>query len=274
VERDWDDGQGADVKTETPHADEAVWAYLHGELDDAARLEFDLRLATDRDLSQRTARARRLDLMLRASLPTLDATDLSDARLTDQALAAWARDQAVCATPQVQADTSPLSGKKRTWFARPAAVGLIGLAAAALLIVVAHPVFLTPREPRWAPPAFSPLVFRGAAAAPQMDALDARAVQKAQAALAAAFTRAIASRGGALPPGLTLSLQMRELRDGAFSVSVQARLPDGTTLGEWSGDYSSLERFLAHVDISAARLAETLAASPGEANTPRIGFGE
>ena len=75
----------------------------------------------------------------------------------------------------------------------------------------------------------------------------------------AALKRSAETRGVALPSGLTFSFHMQELRDGAFSVSVQARLRDGEgeTVGEWSGDYSSVETFLNHVDASAERMVET-----------------
>ena len=73
----------------------------------------------------------------------------------------------------------------------------------------------------------------------------------------AALKRSAEARGVALPSGLAFSFRMQELRDGAFSVSVQARLRDGATVGEWSGDYSSVEAFLSRVDASAERMVET-----------------
>lgn len=90
-----------------------------------------------------------------------------------------------------------------------------------------------------------------------------------QAALADALAWALADRGGSLPDGLTLALRVNELPDGAFAAVVRAEGAGGRPMGEWSGDYSRLERFFEQADASAAQIAAALAVPASAGEKPR-----
>lgn len=257
------------MNLENTHPDEAIWAYLHGELDDAARADFERRLADDGALRVRCEQARRLDGIMHTALPALGAAELADAALADQALAAWERDQDVRepAAPAARSVTA------RVRLFRSLAAGCAGLAAA-LLIFAAYPLLRPPQAGPWAPVKVVPLVTRGPAATSRPALLRAQDAKRAQEALADSLAWALADCGGTLPANLSLTLQVRELPDGAFSALVRAELPDGRLLGEWSGDYSSLDRFMEDADASAARLAEAIAVPPVAPGDPKPRPGE
>lgn len=257
------------MNLENTHPDEAIWAYLHGELDDAARAVFEQRLVDDGALRVRCEQARRLDGTLHAALPALDTASVSDAALAEQALAAWERDQDI----REPAAPATRSVAARVWRFRSLTAGCAALAAA-LLVFAAYPLLRPPQAGPWAPVTFVPLVTRGPAAASRPALLRAQDAKRAQEALADSLAWALADCGGTLPANLSLVLQVRELTDGAFSAMVRAELPDGRLLGEWSGDYSSLGRFMEDADASAARLAEAIAVPPAAAGGPRPRPGE
>jgi anti-sigma factor RsiW len=261
------------VNTETRQRDETLWAYLHGELDEDARRIFEQRLAADGVLRDRCEHARRLDRLLQATLPELDAATAcsSDEALTDQALAAWEQDQ-----PSVPGDPAALHARRPAApcfrLFRPLPVGIAGLAAAVLLVVAVHPLFRDRQEPReaaWADAEFVPLVYRGQAPAPGSGALGPRDAVNMQAALADALAWALDDRNSTLPAGMTLFFRVQQLPAGAFSVAVRAEGPDGAARGEWNGDYSRRERFYEQADASAAQIAEALALPRAEAGPSR-----
>jgi hypothetical protein len=260
VTRSADDG-GEDVKADANKISEAIWAYLHGELDEAGRHALEQGLSTDAGLRAQLERARRLDLLVREALPRLVGADGqadADAALAEEALAAWEREQPAAATPVPNPAPARWPRAYRfSQFRRPA-LGIAGLAAAALLILAVSPAWMAPRGLRWETPTFVPLAYRGAVEPAGAPALDPGAAQRCQQALVAALARATASRGQTLPSGLALSLRLQELRNGAFSVCVQARLRSGRAVGEWSGDFSCMEAFTGQVDSSAAAMAEEL----------------
>jgi len=264
----WDPGQGLQTEEYEVNADvsspaEAIWAYLHGELSKEERLSFEKELACDDTLRSRFEESRQLDRLLRSVAPSLDSTDESLDVLAEQALAAWEREQAVSSRPR--SDLSLAAPVRSGWllmFRRPA-MGLAGLAAAAALLLIVSPVLRMPHGVSWSDPVFAPLTLRGMGTQGGRRAMDAGSAMRCQQALKAALTRSVQARGVALPNGLSFSLRLQELTDGAFSVSVQARLRDGRTAGEWSGDYSSLQAFLNCADISAERMVELLVSLSG-----------
>jgi len=150
------------VNAEASNPTETIWAYLHGELSDADRRAFEQALESDPALRSCYEEASRMDRLLRSGAPSESEEAALDA-LAEQALAAWEREQAVASDPFAAAETPVFS--KRGWmrrFNRPA-MGLAGLAAAALFVVALSPVFLKPEGARWSEPVFSPLVLRGPA---------------------------------------------------------------------------------------------------------------
>ena len=259
------------MNTEQPTIEDEIWAYLHGELDPAAARDFERRLAADGAWRHRCERARRLDRLLRLTLPAVAAGGrASDETLAEEILAAWEQDtQAAGGAPA--AATSEPCARPRLRFSRACRAGLAALAAAllalALLPVFRRPPALTPAA--WAPVAFAPLHYRGAAGAPAAGRLDRRDALRMQAALADALSWALADRGGRLPDGLTLSLRVNELPAGAFAVVVRAEGTDGRLQGEWSGDYSCRERFFEQADASAAQIAGDLAVPVAAGGLPR-----
>ncbi len=257
------------MNLDNTHPDEAIWVYLHGELDDAVQAAFEQRLVEDGALRVRYEQARRLDGTLHTALPDLDTAWFSDAALAEQAAAAWARDQDVreSAAPATRSVTA------RVWLFRSLSAGGAALAAA-LLVFAAFPLLRPPQAEPWAPVTFVPLVIRGPAAASRPARLREQDATRAQATLADSLAWALDDCGGTLPANLSLSLQVRELPNGAFSALVRAELPDGRLLGEWVGDYSSLDRFMEDADASAARLAEAIAVPPAAAGGQKARPGE
>ncbi len=254
------------MNTEKPTIEDEIWAYLHGELDAAAARDFERRLSADGGLRERCRQARSLDGLLRATLPAVAAGEsVSDETLAGQFLAAWERDQPAPAV----AESIPCA-HPRARFSLTCRAGLAALAAT-LLAVALLPVFRkSPALPpaAWAPVAFAPLIYRGAVVAPAAGRLGRRDAVQMQTALADALSWALADRGGRLPDGLTLALRVNELPAGAFAVVVRAEGADGRLRGEWSGDYSRLERFFEQADASAAQIAEALAVPAATGKTP------
>ena len=255
------------MKAHADRADETIWAYLHGELDQDARADVEREIADDRTFRARLARARRLDGWIRSVAPHLAEGVSEDGAddLVDEALAAWEREHPGLA--QAGRPASAAFGRPRArgygLFRRPA-FAFAGLAAAALLIVAVSPVLLGPPRPRWSEPVFVPLTVRGAASAQESSGtLDKAAARECQTALREALARVAERQGSRLPSGLTFTFRLQELRGGAFSVCVQARLRDGRTAGEWVGDFSSLAGYLGRVDSSAERIATELQAFSG-----------
>ena len=253
------------MNTDVSDAAETIWAYLHGELSDEGRLSFEKEMALDPSLRSRCEEARQLNLLLASALPSLEPYDVAIDALADQALAAWESEQAAASTPVSGPSRALPSPSRWAWVFRRPAMGVTGLAAAAALVLAVTPVLRTPRGVSWSEPVFAPLALRGPGAQPQpgRHGMAAGSAKRCQEALVAAVARTAAARGVALPAGLVFSLRMQELREGAFSVFVQARLRDGRAAGEWSGDYSGLETFLSQADASAARMVETLASFSG-----------
>ena len=246
------------MKAEVTHSSEAIWAYLHGEAGAAERNALEGAMRCDPALRSRVERSRQVDRLLRAALPAAGTDGTSDEALEEQALAAWERTNAADSgqAPQLPR-VIPLQSKWLLFFSRPAA-GVIGLAAAALLMLTVSPAWRMSRGVSWEKPVCAPLSFRGSSAPEAGHTPDAASAERCQEELAAAVARACSARGVALPPGLVFSLRLQALRGGAFSATVQARLRTGRAAGEWSGDYSGLQSFLDHADASAARMVETL----------------
>ena len=243
------------MNAEATNPVEAIWSYLHGESSAEERRSFELALKQDQALRERFEEACRMDRLLRSTAPSETESAALDA-LAEQALSAWEREQAVASDPFAVARRAafPRWGWLRG-VGRPA-VGLAGVAAAAVILVLLSPVFRTPNGVSGSEPVFTPLALRGPAAPAGGHALDAGSAKRCQAALMAALKRSAEARGVALPPGLVISFRMQELQGGTFSVSVQAQLKGGASVGEWSGDYSSVESFLKHTDASAGRMVE------------------
>jgi hypothetical protein len=246
------------MKAQDPHSSETLWAYLHGELDDAGRAAVEAELLRDPDVRGRCQDARSLDRLLRAVLPALGSGGEAAEALAEQALTAWERDSDASrkAGPAAPGD---LPARSKTWllFRRQSFLA-VGLAAAAVLLLAVSSALLAPRGMRWAEPAYAPLVLRGTGVPEAGRGVHAENARRCQEALKAALERALARRRVTPPPGLVLSLRLQELKEGAFSVCLQARLRQGGTVGEWSGDYSGLAVFLDQAEASAARVAEAI----------------
>jgi hypothetical protein len=258
-------GGGTNVKAEATHSSEAIWAYLHGEAGAAERNALDVAMRRDPELRSRLERSRQVDRLLRSTLPAAGTDGTSDEALVEQALAAWERTNASDSGPASQVPRFiPVESKRLLFFRRPAA-GVIGLAAAALLLLAVSPAWRVSRGVSWEKPVCAPLSLRGSSAPDARLTTDAATAARCQEALAAALVRACSARGVTLPPGLAFSLRLQALREGAFSATVQARLRTGQSAGEWSGDYSGLESFLGHADASAASMVETLVNTSGAA---------
>ena len=246
------------MKAEDTHSSESLWAYLHGELDDAGRKALEQNLLSDPELRRQLDSARSLDRLLRSVMPAQDAREGADEAVAERALAAWERDSAASRLKVSEAPGQfSARSSERTTFSRRSYFA-VGLAAAAVLALALSPVMLAPRGLSWADPEFAPLTYRGAGVQPGDRRAGEALAQRCQEALKAAFQRALAERGLTPPPGLSVSLRLQEMREGAFSVCVQARVRRGKSLGEWSGDYSNLSAFLDQADASAARMAEAI----------------
>lgn len=262
---------------EQQHSEDEIWAYLHDALDADARRDLERRMAADAALRARCGQARRLDRLLRADLPRIAAgTGDEEEALAEQVLAAWDRDQQASAA---SAPAAPPAARARRFrlppFPQPSLALRLGLAgmAAALLVVALLPALRKPPAlppAAWAPVAFAPLSYRGALdAPPAAGRLGRRDAARMQAALSDAIDWALADRCGRLPDGLTLALRINELPDGAFAAIVRAEDAAGRPLGEWSGDYSCLERFFEQADASAEQIAGALAVPAAAGNSPR-----
>ena len=219
-----------------------IWAYVHGELPDAERQEMEQQISHDPAVRRQVAATELLDRRLRAAFAVLDADETVWA---DRALVAWDREDA--------GHVAPLAwGRQLRW---PI---LTGLAAAASLLLLLVPFGSRPSL-QWERPAFVPLVTRGAtpAATPRLTPATATACAQA---LRDAVADACRAQGLTTRPGVTISVRIQELPLGAFAMVVRARNRDSSLVEEWSGDYSSVESFNAHLPASAARMAEVLAA--------------
>lgn len=250
------------MKAECDSASEKIWAYLHGECDAETRQAIEKEIARDGALRTELGRARNLDCMLRAALPALSEQSPGDEALAEQALAAWDRQNANKAAFS-PARPVPVRWRAFSPVGRRIAVGLSGLAAAAALVVAVTLNFRTPQPAKWEDPTFIPLAWRGPDTQAGGRAIDACAARRCQEALMASVACASAARKVALPPGLVFSVRIQALRNGAFSMCVQARLRAGRNVGEWDGVYSGLDAFFKNADVSADRIVGEVAAFLG-----------
>ncbi len=236
------------MKTGGTYGDEALWAYLHGELEPARREGLAAAARSDSELARRLRAARRMDRLLRKALG--GAAGAAD--LEEEALAAWERERERERDAACGADAG--AGRRVTasrW-------GWWTAAAAAAVLALAVPVLRTPRGLAWAPPEYRPLVLRGEGAGADGGGVGAAEAGRAQAALRAAVEREARARGVALPAGVTVAFRVQALRGGALSVCVAAQARAGGELGVWGGDYTGMASFLSHVEASAARMVEDL----------------
>ncbi len=246
------------MNTETDRSDERVWRFFHGELDEAGRSALKRDCAADPALRRRMEQAAGIDGMLRDLLPELEkGAPASGEEWAAQVQSAWEREQ-----PRAErAEPFPARG---VWVrrARPAAFGLAGLAAAAVLVLALYPAMWAGRGVAWSAPEFSPLALRGAEPPAGVRSVGADDARRCQAALRAAVEASAAERGIALPPGLAFTFRVQELRDGALSVVVQARARDGRKVGEWGGDYSGVDAFMGLARASGARIVDAVTGLP------------
>ena len=275
------------MKERASKQNEAVWACLHGELTGDERTAFERDLQADAVLRRTFDDAAQIDRLLRVTLPVLDQAERSVDEVAEQALACWERtyDSEQKTVPEcaggglVQDSSSETRSASRfsankdksgIWNCGPArlrglffhpAVGVAGLAAAAV-ILLASPVLRTPDGLAWDDPVFVSLTLRGVLSPEEQSALSVDTAANCQRLLQAELTRALATRTGSLQTPLVLSLHLQELRNGAFSLSVQVRTRKGETVGAWSGDYSGETAFKEQVGASAALMAEALVSWP------------
>ena len=242
----------------------AVWAYLHGELTDDEHSAFEQDLQMDAALRRTFDDVARLDRLLRVTLPVSDQAETSIDDVAEQALACWERayDSEQKPVPE-RVRNLKQGGIRSSWyglFFHPA-VGVAGLAAAAI-ILLASPVLRSPDGLVWDDPVFASLTLRGALSPEEQGTLSDDIAARCQTLLQAELARALAVRTDSVQTPLIVSLHLQELRNGAFSLSVQVRTPKGEAVGAWSGDYSGEAAFNEQVEASAAHMAEALAFWP------------
>jgi len=252
------------VKERASNQTEAVWACLHGELTGDERSAFEQDLQADAALRSIFDDAAQLDRLLRATLPFLDQAERSIDEVAEQALACWERDYDSEQKPVPQS-VRPLKqgGIRSSWygiFLHPA-VGVAGLAAAAIILLFS-PVLRSPGGLTWNDPVFESLTLRGALSPEEQSTLSDDTAARCQTLLQAELARALAIRKGSMQTPLVVSLHLQELRNGAFSLSVQVRTRKGESVGVWSGDYSGEAAFNEQVGASAVQMAEALASWP------------
>ena len=235
----------ASIETET------IWAYLHGELRDEKRSAFEQELQADSELRRRFEETARMDRLLRATLPELDKEELSVDAVSDKALRCWEREYD---------ESVRLHSRWQKIFFHPA-VGLVGLAAAAVILLVS-PVLRSPDGLVWDDPVFSPLALRGVALPEEQGMLSEETAERCQSVLRTELASALAERMVGVQNPLVVSLYVQELRNGAFLLSVQIRTRKGDVVGEWSGDYSGEAGFMKQLEASVSQIAEELESSP------------
>ncbi len=252
------------MKEKSSSQTEAVWACLHGEMTDNQRSAFEQDLRDDAALCKTFDDAAQMDRLLRNTLPLIDQAEMSIDAVAEQALACWEReyDQEQASVPQY------FSNKKKNavrmdWhrlFFHPAA-GMIGLAAAAIILLSTPVLLRSPEGLSWNDPVFTPLALRGSIAQEdRAGALSAGMASRCQVLLQEELARALVSRmDSKQTPPLVVSMHLQELRNGTFSLSVQVHTRKGEAVGSWSGDYSSEDAFKEQVVTSAARIADVLA---------------
>ena len=240
---------------------EAVWAYLHGEMADEERNAFELDLQKDAELRRIFDETSKMHRLLRETLPVVDQEESSIDDIADKALACWEKEydlkQRFVSERASQQKQGGLPSKWSRFLFHPA-VGVAGLAAAAVILLVS-PVLKTPAGLAWDDPVFSSLALRGAQSAEAQAVLSEDIAVRCQTLLQSELMRALETRADSSQISLVLSLHLQELRNGAFSLIVQARTRKGDLVGEWSGDYSGEAAFNEQVGASAEQIAEALA---------------
>ena len=245
------------MKEKASSQSETVWAYLHGELTGDERSAFERDLQADAALRRTFEDAARMDRVLHATLPVMDQKDISVEAVAEQALACWEREY------DLESDSEAFAVRRfqprwRGVFFHPAA-GLAGLAAAAVILLA--PSFLSPSGGLvWDDPVFAPLSLRGALAPAEQSVLPGDTAERCQELLKSELERALAVRTDSARIPVAVSFHLQELRNGAFSLSVQVRTRKGEVIGEWSGDYSGEAAFREQVGASAEQMAEAMAA--------------
>ena len=242
--------------------DEAIWACLHGELDDRARQSLETDMAGDPVLRKRFEDSRRVDRLLRKTLKHPASADMTDEALAKQVMAALESEQDFSqpkTKPKTKLMTKTIPRRDFSeWFgfSLRAAAGIACLAAS--LYVLVSPTLRYSPVPRWAAPVFVPLTLRGTEVPGEKKELSPYTAKRCQTALSVALRQALETRSVILPTGLKFSLRLHELPQGAVAVSVQARTCDGRVVGDWTGDYSDVDAFLSQTDASASRMVENL----------------
>lgn len=235
-----------------------AWAYVHNELGAADRVELERELLRDRDLRAAVERIRKLDAVLRDTLPALDWTE---DELIDRTLAAWQESGAEQddAPGRQAAERSFRHDLGLIFFGSVFRRTAVAVAAAAAILLLMAPPGTPGGGLQWQQPEFIAASFRGADGAQTASGYDADTAARCFALLrdaVAAHYRDLAPEGAGR---FVLSFQLREMADRSFSVSLQARDGHGGDAGVWTGDYSGVEAFAAEADASAKRIAADLA---------------
>ena len=245
--------------------DEAIWACLHGELDDGARQALETDMAGDPGLRKRFEDARRVDRLLRKTLKHPASADMTDEALAKQVMAALESEQDFSQPkPKKRPGTKAIPRRDFSeWFgfSLRAAAGIACLAAS--LYVLVSPTLRYSPVPRWTAPVFVPLTLRGTEVPGEKKELSPYTAKRCQTALSVSLRQALETRSVILPTGLKFSFRLHELPQGAVAVSVQARTCDGRVVGDWTGDYSDVDAVLSQTDASASRMVENLLVKVG-----------
>lgn len=249
------------MKERASNKTEVAWAYLHGELTGEERSAFEQELQKDAELDIIFDELSNMDRLLNEAMPVVDQADSAIDDVAEQALKCWEQEYDVKRKfVSGRESHKKQAGVRSNWhrFLFHPAVGVVGLAAAAVIMLVSA-VFRTPGDLSWADPSFSSLVMRGAQSAEEQGILSHDTAEHCQTLLQSELMRALKVRADSEKIPLVLSLQLQELRNGAFSVTVQTRTRKGAIVGEWSGDYSGEAAFKEQVGASAEQMAEALA---------------
>ncbi|QHI69068.1 anti-sigma factor family protein [Tichowtungia aerotolerans] len=215
-----------------------IWAYLHRELSDTEKSQFEQALQEDSDLRQAYEEQMSTHAALGELLTPSVEEILSEEELTEKLIAEWAAEH-----PEQLEDRTPKTRRKILPFALP-------LAAAAALVIL----FALPSGPiRWQSTVY------GSAPRLRGDSAEQSRYTKAQFKQAVGELQKTVESSCDASKKWTLRIYLQELADGALGIEVTGHSHHNTGLSKvWEKSFQSLENFREEVPRFGKQIANEL----------------
>ncbi|MFH0908326.1 MAG: hypothetical protein V1929_06155 [bacterium] len=251
------------TNNEKPNSEKA-WTFVHGELGEDARQDFEGRMSHDGAIRALVGEVQDCDRELRRLAPF---ASVSEEELQERVLAAWDAGQANegdRGNPSIRRNSvvlKPASRRPHFQFNKPVRLAFAA-AACGIVAVVGVRQMQTPAFV-WEVEIIQQAKYRGAGgeeALPRYTRADMTELTSSLRASVEDEFRYLANRDRTVWPGWVLSTRIQELESGRLAVQVQAYKSKGEKpIKEWLKNYADAQSFRARVYDYGRQIVEDLA---------------